>query len=130
MRVDLPAPFSPINAWTSPGCTSKLTSSSTVTPLNVLVMFVIPRSGWGSCIRVFSLLCVPLRFNPDLNRGGRGGAQSLTALLCVPPARFNPDLNRRGRGGAQSLTALLCVPLRPLLCNPHVYLPVPRVAHS
>src|SRR4051794_27376429 len=32
MRVDLPAPFSPTMAWTSPRRTSKLTSSRAVTP--------------------------------------------------------------------------------------------------
>src|ERR687895_2944608 len=41
MRVDLPAPFSPRRAWTSPLRRSKLTSSFATTPGN---LFVIPRS--------------------------------------------------------------------------------------
>src|SRR5450759_3051768 len=32
IKVDLPAPFSPTNAWTSPGSTSKSTLSSACTP--------------------------------------------------------------------------------------------------
>ena len=38
IRVDLPAPFSPTSAWTSPGRRSKDTSSSARTPANDLLM--------------------------------------------------------------------------------------------
>src|SRR5687767_9271251 len=38
MRVDLPAPFSPTRAWISPASTVRLTSSSALTPGNVLVI--------------------------------------------------------------------------------------------
>src|SRR6266566_2188592 len=39
MRVDLPAPFSPTMAWTSPGIRSKETPLSACTPAKDLVMF-------------------------------------------------------------------------------------------
>ena len=38
MRVDFPAPFSPQMAWISPRATVKSTSSSALTPGNVLTM--------------------------------------------------------------------------------------------
>src|SRR4051812_35297066 len=37
ISVDLPAPFSPQRAWTSPACRSKLTSRSATTPGKRLV---------------------------------------------------------------------------------------------
>src|SRR3569833_2327124 len=45
ISVDLPAPFSPTSACTSPGSRLKLTPSSARTPGNVLTMFRISRSG-------------------------------------------------------------------------------------
>jgi hypothetical protein len=45
MRVDLPAPFSPIQQWTSPALMSTLTSSSAWTPGNRFEMPVIVISG-------------------------------------------------------------------------------------
>src|SRR5438128_638822 len=40
ISVDLPAPFSPTRAWTSPSVTSRLTPLSTMTPGNVLTTSV------------------------------------------------------------------------------------------
>jgi hypothetical protein len=48
--VDLPAPFSPTRACTSPYFTSKSTFLSAVTPGNILVMPVILRSTLSSGI--------------------------------------------------------------------------------
>src|SRR5690625_2748038 len=45
MSVVLPAPFSPSRACTSPGLTSRLTSSLATTPGNFFVMFLISSSG-------------------------------------------------------------------------------------
>ncbi len=45
MRVDLPAPFSPIQQWTSPALMSMLTSSSAWTPGNRFEMPVIAING-------------------------------------------------------------------------------------
>ena len=44
IRVDLPAPFSPTRAWTSPGWSSKLASASAWTPGKSLVIPVISTS--------------------------------------------------------------------------------------
>src|SRR5260221_7637588 len=38
IKVDLPAPFSPIRAWTSPALRSKSTPFNACTPANALVM--------------------------------------------------------------------------------------------
>src|SRR5262245_38345806 len=43
IRVDLPAPFSPMTAWISPRATAKLTSSSARTPPKDLPMASIRR---------------------------------------------------------------------------------------
>src|SRR6266852_4776356 len=43
--VDLPAPFSPTSAWTSPGARSKDTRRSAWIPVNDLEMEVVSRSG-------------------------------------------------------------------------------------
>src|ERR1051325_7490246 len=48
MRVDLPAPFSPRSACTSPRCRSKSTLSSATTPGNRFVMPLISRTGEAS----------------------------------------------------------------------------------
>ena len=45
MRVDLPAPFSPMRAWTSPGRRLKETALRTRTPGNDLSMSSISRTG-------------------------------------------------------------------------------------
>src|SRR5688572_18636869 len=47
IRVDLPAPFSPHNAWISPACRSKLTSLSATTPGKRLVSLRAARTGTG-----------------------------------------------------------------------------------
>src|SRR3990172_8082576 len=43
ISVDFPAPFSPTRQWTSPGFSTRLTSSSAVTPGYFLVMPFIER---------------------------------------------------------------------------------------
>src|SRR4249920_4058377 len=50
MRVDLPAPFSPIRACTSPGRNSRETSLFATTPGNRLVMCSITTTG-GALVR-------------------------------------------------------------------------------
>src|SRR4051794_23660936 len=47
MRVDLPAPFSPMSEWTSPGNMRKLTPSSALTPGKEIEMSVISTTGVG-----------------------------------------------------------------------------------
>jgi hypothetical protein len=47
-RVDLPAPFSPINPWISPGRTTRLTASFATTPGKRLVMPRKDRRGAGA----------------------------------------------------------------------------------
>lgn len=48
MRVDLPAPFSPMSEWTSPGNMRKSTSSRALTPGKVIVMPDIETTGSGA----------------------------------------------------------------------------------
>jgi hypothetical protein len=50
IRVDLPAPFSPIKAWTSPFFKEKSTFSRARTPGKDFVMPLIFRIFWGSAI--------------------------------------------------------------------------------
>ena len=54
ISVDLPAPFSPSSAWTSPFPTEKSTLSSTVTPKNALEILHCSRR---QLQRVLSKLC-------------------------------------------------------------------------
>jgi hypothetical protein len=51
ISVDLPAPFSPQSAWTSPCAQPKLTSSSARTPENVLLMFSISKANGARSTR-------------------------------------------------------------------------------
>jgi hypothetical protein len=51
MRVDLPAPFSPMSAWISPGKSRKSTPESARTPGNCLLTPVIVSIGGGGDIR-------------------------------------------------------------------------------
>src|SRR5450756_184069 len=48
MRVDLPAPFSPMSAWTSPERNEKSTLSSASTPGNLMVIPLICTMGGTS----------------------------------------------------------------------------------
>src|SRR4051794_6418582 len=74
ISVDLPAPFSPIRAWTSPGRTSKLTSERAwVAPKRLLIAST--RSS-GVVLRVSVLLSV----------------SSTRALLSDRPVRASPAL--------------------------------------
>ncbi len=70
IRVDLPAPFSPINACTSPGRTSKSTPSSARTPGNSIDT---PRA---STRAVMGVACAATR-RPPSSRAQRGIPNSL-----------------------------------------------------
>src|SRR3990170_7382073 len=76
IRVDLPAPFSPTRAWTSPGNTSKETSSRARTPGKSLVMDSISSTGcWVSFSAGRAKL--PRAFHQQLGQVARGLAPSL-----------------------------------------------------
>src|SRR4030042_54613 len=66
MSVDLPAPFSPTTACTSPARLSKLTSSSAVTPGKVMVMFRISTRLWA----ILTSATYPLRALPLVRPAG------------------------------------------------------------
>src|SRR3954467_5586413 len=51
INVDLPAPFSPTIAWTSPARSSRSTPWSTGTPTNDFLIPCICRSGWSAIDR-------------------------------------------------------------------------------
>ena len=56
-RVDLPAPFSPTRAWTSPGRKTTETSSRALTASNCLEMFCASIIG-GRSARLVSVLAI------------------------------------------------------------------------
>src|SRR4051812_16424810 len=78
MRVDLPEPFWPTSAWTSPLRTSKSTPSSAFVPGNVLLRPRISRTGGLAAIS--SLMCRVARMS--LARGRRGGGRLRLAELA------------------------------------------------
>ena len=57
ISVDLPAPFSPTTAWTSPGMNWRLTSSRATTPGKRLLMFCTSSSGCTWLFFSLALLC-------------------------------------------------------------------------
>ena len=90
ISVDLPAPFSPISAWISPGAIAKSTPLSTVTLPNDLRMPRMASRGARALVLIGNR-CPPCRFR----KGSLAGA----------PARCgrssNPDIiiNRQGGQG-------------------------------
>src|SRR3954469_22647446 len=92
MRVDLPAPFSPQIAWTSPRRTTIDTSDRALTPGNSLVIFRISRMTLPGGV---SEPAAPSGV-PALQDEGPGVEESLICLLntplwCSGGARAVPD---------------------------------------
>ena len=79
MRVDFPAPFSPIRACTSPGNSRKSTPSSALTPGNVMEIPVIATMGAGSCVVT--------------------AVSVIVDLSSAPVSRYRQAGAARGRGG-------------------------------
>src|SRR4051812_30447659 len=65
MSVDFPAPFSPINAWTSPGRSSKETDFSAWTPAYDLLISIAWRMGRRSLDMDLLLCASRLRTQPQ-----------------------------------------------------------------
>src|SRR3990172_677280 len=83
MSVDLPAPFSPTTACTSPARLSKLTSSSAVTPGKVMVMFRISTRLWT----ILTSATHPRSGFPPVGRGVTPSADKLTGFTHLRPGR-------------------------------------------
>src|SRR5918912_49962 len=77
MRVDLPAPFSPRRAWTSPLASSKSTWSFATTPGKRLVMPFNSRSGASAMARD---KCKGASLGPAPLRGSSGLAERVRNL--------------------------------------------------
>src|SRR5512147_1364152 len=90
MSVDLPAPFSPMRAWTEPGRTRTVTSSSALTPGKLLEIPSISKTYSRSAMEA------PPIFRADEMRGAR--------LVGARPENRPPPEGgrsaRRGRPGA------------------------------
>src|SRR5690625_7298862 len=76
MRVDLPAPFSPIRAWTSPGRRRKSTSERAVRLAKSTVMALMGTTGacgWAETLVMASVFLGPGPV-PEPRRGRHGAA--------------------------------------------------------
>src|ERR1041385_4728934 len=91
MRVDLPAPFSPRSACTSPRCRSKSTLSSATTPGNRFVMPLISRTGEASTAGDSTAGC-----RRALLDGGRDLDLARDDLLLDPVHLVDQRLGHRG----------------------------------
>ena len=92
INVDFPAPFSPSNAWTSPGSTSNETSLSAATPAKCLLM---PRItsvgstvGWVSGLELMASSIIGLVQSRCCARGAvraqhRWAIYFLTSFACT-----------------------------------------------
>jgi hypothetical protein len=95
IKVDLPAPFSPTIAWTSPARAEKLTDLSAITPENVFTTAVI-RSAVGSSI--LSVACRSAAGAPAES------ALDVTMSACNPKS---PGSELKGRGSKPLLPPAL-----------------------
>src|SRR3954453_1371894 len=87
MSVDLPAPFSPAMAWTSPGRNSRSTPSTAFTPGKLLVMARTRTT--CPAFAAPSLVPSPPLVTPDTRRGG---ALRRRDTSTCPKARETPDV--------------------------------------
>ena len=92
IRVDLPAPFSPIKAWTVPGRTVRLTPSSALTPGNSLQMPRISSSAGCSILFLLSLGEASASYAPGTGRVSSGSFTWRAGLPSGSPARFGSFL--------------------------------------
>src|SRR5687768_15695110 len=90
MRVDLPAPFSPMSVWTSPGSSRKLTSSRAFTPGKVMDALRTSTIAIGSIMAAaFLRYCGELVVMETSTSGGRRNGN---------PRSHQFSSSRRGRG--------------------------------
>src|SRR3954469_14199864 len=89
IRVDLPAPFSPRIAWTSPGRTSRSTSRRTGTPKKLFVMPRISRMGAGADVRVESVADAesPADVTSGTDRFRAGGVRRIVQSIAQSRGR-------------------------------------------
>ena len=113
IRVDLPAPFSPRTAWTSPAASDSDTPLSAVTPGNDFHTSRSSRSvrevgGWGVCGSVSVMRCVTVGRRPPRMwvRGGRRGVlvvrYSPNAALSCAWVRCDDRIASPGRDETHS----------------------------
>src|ERR1700738_943604 len=70
ISVDLPAPFSPTSAWTSPARTSNVTPSSARTPGHVLTMSRRVSTGAGCAAAAVTALLAGVGLGEGADRDG------------------------------------------------------------
>ena len=88
ISVDLPAPFSPITAWTSPRATSSRTLCKAGTPENDLEMpsifsTVSPEIGCAVVIKIVSLVSSKRHWVNGKQHGGNPGARPESSVKVL-----------------------------------------------